>query len=149
MMHSSQPSIPSGRTAATRIPQHRWAADDAEEERQVEGQELGYLKGWYFYSLYYRYAITYFSYIKIIVLIITIYIAIYIYYIYVIFSYMMYNDSMAIAIHLVVSRNSRGEILHHLEDGLSIYGSSCIYIYSLNLCIVIYIYMCVCCIISE
>ena len=64
MMHSSQPSIPSGRTAATRIPQHRWAADDAEEERQVEGQELGYLKGWYFYCLYYRYAITYFSYIK-------------------------------------------------------------------------------------
>ena len=53
---------------------------------------------------------------------------------------MMYNDSMAIAIHLVVSRNSRGEILHHLEDGLSIYGSSCIYTYSLNLCIVIYIY---------
>ena len=54
---------------------------------------------------------------------------------------------MAIAIHLVVSRNSRGEILHHLEDGLSIYGSSCIYTYSLNLCIVIYIlyiYICVC-----
>ena len=46
-MHPSQPSIPCGHTASTRIPRiHHRAADDAEEERQVEGQELGYLKGW-------------------------------------------------------------------------------------------------------